>query len=525
MVLFCMALVVAILACSGLYQTVMAPAIQAAIDPTALALLTAQPKSGDSADIPTQQVDIITVPVTPTPLRIPQLTTPMPTQEGTNIPIFYYAQSGDTLPAVAAHFGVKPSEITSPSLDPLPDTGLITPNQLLMIPRRLQNTSAPTKIMPDSEVVYSPSAVDFDVKSFTTQGNGYLNQYAEYLGSTGMTSGADLIQRVATDYSINPRLLIILVEYQSHWVFGQPPSLKQTDYPLGLVDLSQKGLYHQLTWAASQLSIGYYGWREGTLSELTFPDGSKLRLAPELNAGSVALLYLFAQIDNIPQWAGALYSSPDSLSALNEKVFGNPWLRAQSVEPLFPATLTQPNLTLSFAPGLIWSLTGGPHAAWGAAGSLAALDFAPGSTEHGCVKSDAWVLAAATGQVLRSDRAVVIIDLDGDGHEATGWTLMYLHIATEGRIAAGTWVAVGDKIGHPSCEGGVADGTHFHIARKYNGEWIEADGPLPFNLDGWIAHFGDQPYLGSLTRGDKVVTASRTAAPYSYISRDTNSSQ
>jgi LasA protease len=118
--------------------------------------------------------------------------------------------------------------------------------------------------------------------------------------------------------------------------------------------------------------------------------------------------------------------------------------------------------------------------------------------------------------VLRSDRAVVIIDLDGDGHEATGWTVMYLHIATEGRIAAGTWVAVGDKIGHPSCEGGVADGTHFHIARKYNGEWIEADGPLPFNLDGWIAHFGEEPYLGSLTRDNQVVIASRTAAPPSF---------
>ncbi len=76
-----------------------------------------------------------------------------------------------------------------------------------------------------------------------------------------------------------------------------------------------------------------------------------------------------------------------------------------------------------------------------------------------------------------------------------------------GRVKLGTWVNVGDPIGHPSCEGGIATGTHVHIARKYNGEWILADGPLPFDLSGWIAHAGDAPYIGTLTQGDKTVTA------------------
>ncbi len=37
-------------------------------------------------------------------------------------------------------------------------------------------------------------------------------------------------------------------------------------------------------------------------------------------------------------------------------------------------------------------------------------------------------------------------------------------------------------------QGGEVTGTHVHIARKYNGEWILADGPLAFNLEGWITH-------------------------------------
>jgi hypothetical protein len=65
----------------------------------------------------------------------------------------------------------------------------------------------------------------------------------------------------------------------------------------------------------------------------------------------------------------------------------------------------------------------------------------------------------------------------------------------------------GDPIGWPSCEGGHTTGTHIHIARKYNGEWIPADGPLAFNLDGWIAHNGTEPYLGTLTKGGLIVTA------------------
>jgi len=83
----------------------------------------------------------------------------------------------------------------------------------------------------------------------------------------------------------------------------------------------------------------------------------------------------------------------------------------------------------------------------------------------------------------------------------------------------GAWVEKGDLIGHPSCEGGEATGTHVHIARKYNGEWIYADGPIPFNLDGWIAHAGPKPYIGTLTKGNQIVTASQYGSFESVIRR------
>ncbi len=258
--------------------------------------------------------------------------------------------------------------------------------------------------------------------------------------------------------------------------------------------------------AVQDLALGYYGWRAGTLTDLTFPDGEVIRLAPELNAGSVAIMYYFAQKLDYERWAQTV-DARAGFPALYAEMFGDSWSRAQRVEPLFSAGLTQPTLTLPFEPELQWAYTGGPHSAWEHEGALAALDFAPNETS-GCAETNRWVVASAPGLVVRSDRGVVMLDLDGDGNEETGWNLLYLHVATEGRVPLGTWLETNDRIGKPSCEGGVSTGTHLHFARKYNGEWILADGALSFNLDDWVAHNGEEPYLGTLTRGDFTVRAS-----------------
>jgi hypothetical protein len=117
-----------------------------------------------------------------------------------------------------------------------------------------------------------------------------------------------------------------------------------------------------------------------------------------------------------------------------------------------------------------------------------------------------------------------MIDLDRDGDERTGWNVFYLHIATDGRVPLGTIVKQGDRIGRPSCEGGSATGTHIHLARKYNGEWMPAEGIgngiLAFNLEGWVARNGSQPYLGTMVRNALVVTACTCSNAKSFIRSD-----
>jgi hypothetical protein len=113
----------------------------------------------------------------------------------------------------------------------------------------------------------------------------------------------------------------------------------------------------------------------------------------------------------------------------------------------------------------------------------------------------------AAGVVTRSDFGAVVVDLDGDGYAGTGWVIIYMHLATEDRVSVGTRVQTGDRLGHPSCEGGFSNGTHVHLSRTYNGRWVAADGSLPFEMAGWVSQGLNREYDGLLVRDDVVKEA------------------
>ena len=459
---------------------------------------------------------------TPTPTFISQALTP--TVDGNSI--LYYAQSGDWLPAVASRFGVDVSEITSPK--PLSEKGFIDPGTLLIIPNHLDKTveyTPATQLLPDSEFPFTATAIDFDVAKYIQNAGGYLSTYREYLKTTAWTSGAEDIERLAYENSVNPRLLLGVLDFESHWVRGQPADDFHIKYPMGYESYLNVGAFGQLTWAINQMSSGYFGWRDGRIKDLTFLDGKTLRLDPTLNAGTVAIYALFSKLHTYNEWL-RIMDQNSGFPAFYAGMFGDPWTRAAQITNFFPPNFSQPELSLPFEPNVTWSFTGGPHSAWGVEGSLAelgplaALDFAPRGDKSGCVPTTTWIVAMAPGLVVRSGNGVVVVDMDGDGHEQTGWDLLYLHVATQDRVPLGTWVERNDHIGHASCEGGIATGTHTHIARKYNGEWMLADGPIPFVLSGWTTIAGSKPYLGKLIKGNKVVTADVYGQAWSLITRD-----
>lgn len=419
--------------------------------------------------------------------------------------ILYYSQSGDWLPAVAKRFGVEVSEIASPKV--LPESGLLDTGTLLIIPDRRDKSVEyvpAIQIIPDAEAVFSATSLDFDAPTYVKEAGGYLSTYREYLKSSGWTTGAGVIERSAHENSVNPRLLLALLDYEARWVRGTPENKFRTDYPLGYENFRNKGMFLQLSWGVNQIAKGYYGWRTGTITDLEFPGGEKLRLDPTLNAGTVGLMYYFSRLHSLNEWL-RIMDQTSGFASFYQNMFGDPWARADRIGPLFPPALTQPEMALPFETDSPWAFTGGPHSAWEHDGPLAALDFAPAASKTGCNDTPTWILASAPGLVVRSGNGIVVVDLDGDGSEQTGWNLLYLHVANKDRVAKGQWVEANDLIGHASCEGGISTGTHLHFARKYNGEWITADGPLPFVLSGWRAVAGEKPYEGQLVNGDRVI--------------------
>ncbi|MBM3152605.1 MAG: LysM peptidoglycan-binding domain-containing protein [Chloroflexi bacterium] len=424
----------------------------------------------------------------------------------------HVVQSGDTLGIIALHYGVSVDDILA--ANSLTDPNVLDVGQVLFIPAPTPQAAAPGfKIIPDSELVHGPMSITLDIDSYIATRSGYLSTYWQDVDGV-VLSGAQVIQRVAQNYSVNPRLLLAILEHRSEWVNNANPDLAGLEYPLGYNDSWHAGLYRQLTWAANTLNRGYYLWQVGGLNQFVLSDGGVVTANPTVNAGTAAVQYFFAQLDDITAWqmdvgGTGFFQSYSSL-------WGYPFDLA--IEPLVPPDLVQPPLALPFEPGKSWAFTGGPHGGWDTGSGWAALDFSPVGTQ-GCIESDYWVTAVADGLILRSADGAVIQDLNNDGYEQTGWVIFYLHIESRDRVQAGVNLRAGERIGHPSCEGGISNGTHLHLARKFNGQWIPADGPTPFILDGWVS-FGDGiEYDGTLRRGDDVVEAFDGASSVNQIQR------
>jgi LysM repeat protein len=413
----------------------------------------------------------------------------------------YVAQSGDTLPAVASHFNTTVEEILQANPD-LPEVSTLPVGYVLAVPAYYLPLTGPAfHILPDSEIVNGPTAVSFSTQEEILKRPGFLSGLSDYAFRRERPAW-EVIDVVARNYSIHPRLLLTLLEYQTQALSRPFPDSDQTTYPLAVRNTRFRGLYRQLIWAAEQINDGYYGWRAGSLKEYDLADGKTARPDSWLNAGTAGLQMLFATMYGEQEFARA--SSPDGFFAAYVSLWGDP---AQYAIDLLPGSLQQPELALPFLPNRIWDFTGGPHSSWGESLPLGALDFAPPAMEGGCAWSGEWVAAPAAGVITRSEEAIVELDLDGDGDARTGWVIFFFHIAEQDRIPAGTVVAAGDRLGHPSCEGGRSTGTHFHIARRFQGEWLPAAGPLPFILDGWVPENGAEPYLGTMTRGSRSVEA------------------
>lgn len=391
--------------------------------------------------------------------------------------------AGDTLSQIAERYGVSVASLLG--ANDLPNPNLLDVGQIIALPAPPVDYTPSFHILPDSALVRSLTAKEFDVAAFIAAQGGALKDQVVHLtrtrfdGSTesAQFSASEIIERVSLEYSVDARILIAFLDYAAGMLSQTALDEEARLFPLrppGETNRARRaGLYNQLSWLADQLNQGYYGWKYRAEAILELTDGSRLYFEPDLNAGTVAVQYVLAQLPGVPDWREA--GGETGIYLTYRQLFGDPHTKAHET---VPADLQQPSLTLPFPRGDVWRFTGGFHGGWGNGSAWSAVDFAPPKEEEQgglCYTSSYPVTAAARGAIVRLDEGIVILDLDEDSDEATGWSILYLHVDHDDLLREGQLVEAGYILGYASCLGGFTTATHLHIARRYNGEWLPAD--------------------------------------------------
>lgn len=468
-------------------------------EPTLIPTSTPKPKMNSSLALPTHpvfQLDAI-----PT-LRLES--------------VEYEIMEGDTISKIATTFQVSKKSLIEANNLINPD--IISVGQKITIPPQTQDIrDKGFLILPDAELVYGPPSVSFQPEDFLSDHpKSYLSTYLEPtptpLPKTQKDSskespirftprtGMEILFQVSAENSINPKVLLALMEFQSASISNSKPNDHQKKSVIAYLGKSYESLSRQLNWAADTLNYGYYQWKNKRINQWILDDDTVVAVNNNINAGTAAIQYLFSQIYGKDDWVYAVSEFGFAMTYRNLFGIDSQNYSWENTPESFP------DLQLPFSAGEIWYFTSGPHYGWSSGTPWSALDFAPPDA-IACSQSNLWVTASAPGKIVYSKGGLVIEDLDEDSNMQTGWSILYLHIEERDRIEAGRTVESGDKIGHASCEGGIADGSHVHIARRYNGEWVPIDAKHPLILSGWEAFSTGSIYDGYLVKDDKIVEA------------------
>lgn len=447
----------------------------------------------------------------------PQVAVASPFVPDANTPT-HVVQAGDTLSAIATRYNTTVATLLQANA--LADSNLLYVGQVIYLPTYPTDYTPSEWLWSDYDIVRSSDDRSFDLAAFMAQyPNSFLQGYTDTVrfrqadGSTDLRvlTGEQIIRQVALDYSVDERLLLALLEYRAGWLSQSTVNDMLAVYPLNSIETERDGLYRQLIWAADRINRAYYGSQYRDFEIIELVTNERLLLHPDLNAGTKAVQYILSLGRSYIDWSYDI--SGNGLRGLYVSLFGESDVMLQQPDWQI---MTQPSLALPFGSDETWFYTGGPHGGWGSGSAWAAIDLAPPDVDMpvACYTSQYPVLAVADGVIVRSENGTVILDLDGDGLEETGWVVLYLHLATTGRVAAGNRVQTGDVIGYTSCEGGFSTATHLHIGRKYDGFWLPAycsvclteNKAFPtFNLGGWMAlGYPNQEYQGELRRNGEI---------------------
>jgi LasA protease len=382
----------------------------------------------------------------------------------------YTAQSGDNLPMLASRFNSSEEAIRK--------VNSILPANVTTLPQGLPMQipiyytpfwGSALKLLPNSAFVYSSSS---EYRDFSTLMVGIIEKSEVFQQLFSLESVQEQFWQTCLEASIDPRLVLSLAVYGFEPNSGLLPasSALLESITAHNTDLLQRWL--------GLLNEGFYGFETGQLMELELPDGTIERLDPWQNAGSAALRYFFSQmLETTTDYQRAV--EPDGFAATYEKLFEDPW--TTEVEVL-PGSLAWIPAGLPINPQGGWQAAALPEGnlksmPWSGvmAGFHASIQDSKDKNAYGKV------FASIGGTITRMDASQLVVSQAGM-RETQGWSVVYYGVNVKPGLKEGDMVEIGESLGHVNA---LAWNASFWLARKFNGEWVGANGVVPFTLGGW----------------------------------------
>lgn len=338
----------------------------------------------------------------------------------------------------------------------------------------------------DDQFVWGPNVGRFDIGGYLAGRDSALAEYAPD------------IELWASYSSVNPKILIALLELQHGWVSGLDPALPadQVRHTIERTAMRLASAFyeHLHVWGSRRPA---FGPAPAVGPVIQFADGTAGALPPNESSATVALTAIIAAEVPASQFqimgAGGFESTYAALFPGGDLLAENYSINPQSVPP-------EALLQFPFPLGATW-VASGPHS-WNGGSyppPYSSLDFFVGG---GTCSSppNAYTVAAAYGEAYWPQGYSCWLELD----HANGWVTSYYHLQN---LYSGAPLGRGAKVGTIACEtcaGGFATGPHVHFSLKYNGAYASLEG---VKLSGWTVHVGSAPYTGgSYERGDQVLS-------------------
>ncbi len=372
----------------------------------------------------------------------------------------------------------------------------------------------------------------FDDLRFTSEPNltvpavqALLDAQPGTLKSALMTVGdrnhgvAEVVVGQAYLYSMNPKLLLALLEFQQGLLSNAAPAVDQIEWAMNFRGENEKwrGLYGQIRWAARELRRGVRDYPYVT--ELQYKDKDvKGPIPVGLNAASYAVVRVLAQTmtpEELEQVLadGAFISTYANLFEDPRQTLGP---LPPPAEPFLRSPLPKPTYVTSFFDHDLPFLTpnGSLVSWWGRRETKVSYDGHDG-WDYGLRPPDP-ILAAAAGTVVwagNSDDGCgipargVVID------HGNGYRTLYWHLS-EISVAIGQTLSAGDQLGIVGATG-CAIGPHLHFQTQYLGRNTDPYGWCSDAEDPWSKYpvgtasrwlWADRPNPCSLPDNALVVT-------------------